>query len=385
MAETKKPAANPKTLTKTASAAARTSAVKKPRAKRETQPTVAVFIDVENTNASRDNLTEIFNSLSQKGKIAYGKFYGYRYDKSADFDEIVAEHRLETVGRMRFKDGEDSVVDARLVVDCVLAAQAGKYDFVFVWAGVGDLMSLFACIRQAGSSVVTVDMPIFDSTNKFVDQKIKLFSPHSLRKRSAAAVARSAAALAAVGGGSGAGAPFHMPTPIARAASVPAVTSPFESIIADRTIPKLPRKKGAPEFGKPTMANAVSDDDDGAPRDDDDTDDIDFDNLSDEELEALANNLDNELDDFDDLGGGGSSRAKGAPLMSAAENEKLLALSEQMLRAMADGKKFDVEKAAKAYDKSAAAYDPNDSAEAPSDKLPPESAGGDDFSDFGNL
>lgn len=149
-------------------------------------PTIAVFIDVDNTNMSRDNFLEVFSLLRTQGVVTYGKLYGYRGGKDLEFDEIIAEYRLETVGLMRFKFNEASVVDPRLVIDAMAAADSRRYDAIFVWAGVGDLMNLFAHIKQRGRRVITVDLPAFDTTNKFIDSKIKLFSAHSLQRQSSA-------------------------------------------------------------------------------------------------------------------------------------------------------------------------------------------------------
>jgi hypothetical protein len=256
-----------------------------------------------------------------------------------------------------------------LVVDCILAAQKTKYDFVFVWAGIGDLMSLFACVKQLGSKVITVDLPVFDCNNKFVDQKIKLFSPHTLKKSAPVAAAPTAAYSAAT--------------------AAPAImASPITAIMAGRTIPQLPRKKGAPEFGKPaisgSLSSAIADngkaEDKGAPN----FDDLDLSKMTDEELENLVAGLDGDYG-LDDLGGGRLDTQDDGTGEDAVDNEKLSAVTDQMIRAMFEGKKMDAKDAIKKYEKSAATYDPDDSNEAPTDKLPPEKNNQDEFSDFGNL
>jgi len=145
-------------------------------------PTIAVFIDVDNTNMSRDNFLEVFSLLRNQGVVTYGKLYGYRGGRDIEFDEIIAEYRLETVGMMRYKFGEASCVDPRLVIDSMAAADSRLYDAIFIWAGVGDMMNVFAHIKQRGRKVITVDLPAFDTTNRFVDTKIKLFSPHTLKR-----------------------------------------------------------------------------------------------------------------------------------------------------------------------------------------------------------
>jgi len=314
---------------------------KRKSSKKVTGPTIAVFVDIENANVSRDNLLELFTNLKNKGTVTYGKLYGFRFDKAADFDEVVAEYRLETVGRMRFKHGDDSVVDTRLVVDAIVAAEGRKFDFVFVWAGVGDLMTLFAHIRQLGCKVMTVDLPVFDTANKFVDSKVKLFSPHSL----------------------------HKPVPVAGAAAVAAYSAGAAVVppVLPTINPALVRNSGASggsgvssTVTKQDSFAAIADDEDSDEdfdEDDfdgldedfnlDDIDDLDEDDLGDDEED------DSDYDDFDDLDDEEEDEeveeeVSGADIFTADENEKLLALTQQMYAARQRGdKKFDIEKAAK--------------------------------------
>jgi hypothetical protein len=413
---------------------AKTSVVaKKPAVKKVTGPTVAVFIDIENANVSRDNLLEVFEQLNSKATVTYGKLYGYRFDKAADFDEIVAENRLETVGRMRFKDGEDSVVDTRLVVDSIIAAGARKYDSIFVWAGVGDLMTLFAHIKQLGCRVITVDLPVFDCANKFVDQKLRLYSPHTMNRKAPAAVAPvatySAAAAAVV-----------KPAAVSGSGGARAAT---EDIMAGRVIPALPRKDGAPVLGgsAPNSFGAIADDDD----EDEDEDDFDLDDLEDldddlddlddldeldDDSEFLDDNFENDddedddeefeelddddMDDFDDLGDDDEEDSDEPEELDEEENARLLALTNQLLRDMKEGKPFDAKKAAESvevdeakrvlgggdlgdlgddgegtaggsYGSAALQYDAEASAVAPDGKEKIKDEEEDDFNDFGKL
>ena len=137
---------------------------------------IAVLVDLDNTGASLDNLMEIFSVMQNKGTIAYAKIYGYSDDKVAIFEEFIAEHRLETCGRMRFKS-DASVADTRLIVDAIRLATGGNFDMIFVWTGVSDLLPFFSMLKDKGVRTATVDNINYDSQNKFVDQKIRLFSP----------------------------------------------------------------------------------------------------------------------------------------------------------------------------------------------------------------
>lgn len=188
---------------------------------------VAFFVDIDNTDMSPDNLTEIISILKTKGRLVLGKVYGYGDDKVNEFEEIVTQYHLETVGKMRFKGSETSVVDTRLVVDCMKLTEQHKYSTVFVWAGVGDMISLFSKLKELGVKVLTIDNKRFDCDNRFVDEKIRLFSPYSVKK------AESPKAKSAPK-------PPAPPKPDIKA----------EVISLDgQPIPVLPRKIGAPEFG----------------------------------------------------------------------------------------------------------------------------------------
>jgi len=310
------------------------------RTKKVTGPTVAVFVDIENANASRDNLLELFTNIKNKGTVTYGKLYGFRFEKAADYDEIVAEHRLETVGRMRFKHGDDSVVDTRLVVDCIVAAESKRYDSIFVWAGVGDLMTLFAHIKQYGCKVLTVDLPDFDTTNKFIDGKIKLFSPHSL-KVSAPVVAAPVAAYSAAAAAPTQQAPMTMSSVMARPAGSsqnvpPRAADSFGAIADDDDFDDEEFKDLDDDFDLDDLEDVED------PGTDEDDDGGDYDDLDD--LEA-----DDDIDDVDDLMDEMDVGVSGSDVFTVHENEKLLALTEQMLDARKKGKKFDVKKAAKSF------------------------------------
>jgi|GEM_PF-2865145 len=214
-------------------------------------PTVAAFIDLENTNASPDNILEILTNLDRKGSIIYGKIYGYTDDKVDDFEELVSERRFETIGRSRFKSDDTSVVDTRLVVDCMNFAERHGADFIFVWTGVGDLIPLFTRIVQSGCKTITVDLPEFDSNNKFVDEKIRLFSPHTMPKKNRTYTNPPAEINLTVD--------REPPANETFAQSVPETPSgPIANKLGFGVkIPQLPRKKGAPGFEDQPKASAM--------------------------------------------------------------------------------------------------------------------------------
>ncbi|MCL2851265.1 MAG: NYN domain-containing protein [Firmicutes bacterium] len=136
---------------------------------------IALFIDIDNTGASLDNLMEVVSHLRGNGSIVYGKLYGYTDDKIAKFEEFVAENRLETIGRMRFKQKNVSVADPRLIVDVMRLNLINEFDSVFIWTGIGDLVPLYSMIRDKGTKVYVIDLPELDTQNRFVT-RIKLFS-----------------------------------------------------------------------------------------------------------------------------------------------------------------------------------------------------------------
>ena len=225
-------------------------------------PQVAVFIDLENTNASRENILEVFANLDRYGTISYAKVYGYSDDKSDEFEDIIAEYRIETTGKSRFRNDNVSVVDTRLVVDCLYYTDKHRPDIVFVWAGKGDLIPLFTSLVQMECKTITVDLPDFDSSNKYVDEKIRLFSQYTPKDKDVRKTESRAETIPVV--------ERPMPQPVVAPEPEPEPAPPTEALdfsqvgtrqpkmetpmasvsaFGGRTIPQLPRKKGAPAFG----------------------------------------------------------------------------------------------------------------------------------------
>ena len=137
---------------------------------------VAILVDIDNTDASLDNVMEIMSVMQSRGNVAYTKLYGYSDEKIYVFSEFIAEHRVDTVGKMRFRGGE-SVVDTRVVIDALRLALGGGYETIFVWTGVGEMIPVFAMMKDYGVGTASVDNVNYDTQNKFVDNKIRLFSP----------------------------------------------------------------------------------------------------------------------------------------------------------------------------------------------------------------
>ena len=194
---------------------------------------IAVFIDLDNTGITAVNLVEVLSELRRQGDVVYAKLYGYTDAKVAEFEEIVAENRLETIGRMRFKPEGVSVVDTRLVVDAIRLTTAHKFSLVFVWAGQGDLASLFQQLKDLGARTATVDVDELDTQSKFVDQRIKLFS--GFTKGSVAVVAPKEEVKTE-----------PEPEPVARP-KPPKAVMPSVDLFKDHQPPQLPRREGAPE------------------------------------------------------------------------------------------------------------------------------------------
>lgn len=376
-----RPAAKATTATKTGTAS------KSPAKKKSVGPKIAVFIDIENTGASRDNLLEVFTGLNLRGNVVYGKLYGY--EPGTGIDDIVKDYRLETVGRVH-KAGNDSVVDTRLVIDCMVAAgNRTKQEYIFVWAGVGDLSSLFAQIKQLKCKTFTLEIPGFEIDSKLVDQKMRLFSP----------VIRSAPVAKA---------------PPSTSAPYSAATAPAPMIgsVAPMTVPT-----------KQSM-NVIAEDIDG---DLDLTDTFNEDDFifNDSELEGLEDlndiyddeeDYDDDLDDFDDLGDDDqaaepSNATVNTEPMDAFENERLLAITTQMLRDMRKSKKgkpaaLDAKKIAKdlgldddtlgippiteeerksIYGSAGFEYGADDGNEAPDDREKTETEEPDEYGSFGKI
>jgi len=231
--------------------------------------TIAVFIDLDNTLASVDNLTELFSVLRGRGHISYAKVYGYTDDKVNEFEEFIAEYRIKTAGKMRFKTEGANMIDTRLIVEAIRVTQETQFSEVFIWAGIGDMIPLFTMIKDSGASILTVDMPIFDVNNKFVDKKIKLYSPHPGAEQvtqrptytapDAVASTLSSDPISSVGVTTPPPSPAidNSPAPwlIPEGIDLPDEPEPTASdidpyMIGDTVIPQLPRKRNAPAFGE---------------------------------------------------------------------------------------------------------------------------------------
>jgi len=397
--KTAKPAATPKAPSAAkpavgAKAGGTGTAVKK----KPGMPTIAVFIDVDNTNASRDNLLEIFTNLNLRGTVVSGKLYGY--DTDSGFDDLVKQYKLQTVGKAA-KDGSASVVDARLVVDAMVAAGSKKQEYIFVWAGVGDLSALFQQIKQLKGKTFTLDVPGHASENQFVDQKMRLFSP----------IAR--------------GTPVPTVAPAARPSST-VVASTAHVSPAAMPEPNVPVEEPEPVMStKDALAEIEQFDwdsmeDGGAALNFDDSELDGLDDLND--IYDDDEEYEDGLEDFSDIdvdandvyaGGVGDDYDPSVGPMTMSENERLLAITEQMLVDMKQKGKtvnLDARKIAKEiklddetlgipemteaernamYPKKSSyavfEYGMEDSGAAPDDKIPLEGPDKDEFNDFGKV
>jgi hypothetical protein len=141
---------------------------------------IALFIDLDNTGASVKNVQEILSILKNKGTVVFGRLYGYSDEKAKQFEELVAEYKFETAGRLRIKSA-DSTIDLRLVMDVISYCEQNKPDQVFVWLGQGDLLPLFQRLKELKKTTLTVNIDGFDCKNKFVDEAFPLFSPYIMQ------------------------------------------------------------------------------------------------------------------------------------------------------------------------------------------------------------
>ena len=222
---------------------------------------IAMFLDIDNTNASIDNATELYTHLQGQGEIAFAKFYGYADDKVDEFEEFIVEHRIETIGRMRMKQVGVSVIDTRLVAEALAVTGQQEFDSVFVWTGVGDMIPLFSQLKNRGLRVLTIDNAEFDCNNKFVDQKIRMFSPHRSVRAGAGGGQTMDLGIAPTGEIPRVAPPMApqlfaadlveegtYDKPVAKTESDESKSrSPLDGFLAN--VPQLPRRKGAPEFG----------------------------------------------------------------------------------------------------------------------------------------
>ena len=233
---------------------------------------IAMFVDLENTGIRAHNLMEVLSHLRGIGEIVFGKVYGLTDALVHEFEELVAENRLESIGKMRFSPGSVSVVDTRLVVDAIRLSAQHKFDLVFVWAGMGDLSSLFQVLKEMGAKTATVDVPALDTANRFVDTRVKLYSGYTFEK-----VRISGASFPS-------GQPSNYYTvapeiiedekadrkrekeeeiPISSRVRAPKAVMPSVDLFAGQDVPQLPRKQGVPSSGglEPVTMNKPSDDD----------------------------------------------------------------------------------------------------------------------------
>jgi len=238
---------------------------------------IAVFIDLEDTNIRAINIVEILSELRRLGDVVYVKLYGYTDNKVMEFEEVIAENRLETIGGSRFRQGG---VDTRLVVDAIRLTQAHKFGSVFVMAGQGDLASLFQYLKELGARTIAIDNPEQDVHNKFVDQRIRLFSQYHQSQPQQPAILKSEPAPI----------PEQEPEPeiptIPEGLQMPKAILPPIDIMAGHKPPDLPRREGAPELGTQEAVSVFA-----TPVVSDPVDELPsvFDNLSRERREEIAN------------------------------------------------------------------------------------------------
>jgi hypothetical protein len=142
---------------------------------------IAMFIDLDNTRISKNNLEELFYNITAKHEVVLAKVYGYDENKE-EFKEVIEKYNMQTAGRMRYKPVGIDVTDIRVPLDAYECAQKNSrsVDMIFVWCHPCDLSVLFEKIIDCGVSTATIDHPAMDCNNKFVSDKIRLFSPYDI-------------------------------------------------------------------------------------------------------------------------------------------------------------------------------------------------------------
>jgi hypothetical protein len=140
---------------------------------------VAMFIDIDNTNMTKDNLEELFYSITARQQIIFVRIYGYGPDKT-EYDDIIAKYNILTVGKLLGKSTAENLVDFRVLLDAYECAVKNPkvVDTIFVWTAPCELSYLFEKIVELGVATATIDNPAFDCDNKWTSTKVKLFSPY---------------------------------------------------------------------------------------------------------------------------------------------------------------------------------------------------------------
>jgi hypothetical protein len=148
--------------------------------RRVTKSRVALFIDIDGTNISRDNLEELFYTVTARQQILFAKIYGYGEDK-AEFDDIIQKYNVQVAGKLDSKSMYGNRIDPRVLLDAYECASKNKsvLDTVFVWCAPCELSYMFERIIKLGVATATIDNPYFDCNNQWTSTKIKLFSPYS--------------------------------------------------------------------------------------------------------------------------------------------------------------------------------------------------------------
>jgi hypothetical protein len=115
----------------------------------------ALLIDIDNLPLGVDNVQSIMDQVKVKGDIAYGKFYGYSERKHKGLLDIINKTGFDSAGRAKSKKSSKSVLDYRMFIDAVeIACINENIDSICIVAGDGDLVPLFAKLRELGMYIV---------------------------------------------------------------------------------------------------------------------------------------------------------------------------------------------------------------------------------------
>jgi hypothetical protein len=145
--------------------------------RRVTKSRIAMFIDIDSTNISKDNLEELFSTITARQQILFAKIYGYD-ETRAELNDLIEKYNIRTAGKLDSKAIYGNRVDFRVLMDayeCVIK-NSRVTDTVFVWTAPCELSYLFEKIINMGVATSTIDNPNFDCENEWCSDKIKLFS-----------------------------------------------------------------------------------------------------------------------------------------------------------------------------------------------------------------
>ena len=115
----------------------------------------ALLVDVDNLPLKVEDVESVIQQVKAKGDVAYGKLYGYSERKHKGMIDVVNKTGFDYCGRAKSKKSSKSVLDYRMFIDAVeIACINENIDSICIVAGDGDLVPLFAKLKELGVYVV---------------------------------------------------------------------------------------------------------------------------------------------------------------------------------------------------------------------------------------